>query len=343
MARIYKREGKKGTIYYVDYVENGKRARKRIGRSKELAELTLKDLEVRIEKEQAGFPQIKPISVEELIEKFFIHTAGHLKEKSTERYREIVSHFNNFCKTRKIVNFSDVNNSELESYKQQRYEKVKPITVNHELTILHTFFEYAKKFGYTRKNPVEGITRYKVNKKIVRFFSEEEIKLILENCTERLYPIFLTLANTGMRKGELLNLEWPDIDFEARKIRIRIKDFWTPKTGEERDVPLNNQLCNFLKKLYENKKEGRWVFSTTGGQQPRHLREDLIRLCKRLNIEKANLHTFRHTFASHLVMKGVDLPTVQKLLGHRDISTTMIYAHLAPNHLAGAVKKLSFS
>ena len=73
-----------------------------------------------------------------------------------------------------------------------------------------------------------------------------------------------------------------------------------------------------------------------------HLREDLVKICMKIGIEPANIHTFRHTFASHLVMNGVDLPTVQKLMGHSNITTTMIYAHLAPEHLKGAVDKLEF-
>jgi len=69
----------------------------------------------------------------------------------------------------------------------------------------------------------------------------------------------------------------------------------------------------------------------------------MIQIAKQAGIEDlTKLHTLRHTFASHLVMQGVDLPTVKKLMGHSDIQTTMIYAHLAPDHLADAVDKLAF-
>ena len=80
-----------------------------------------------------------------------------------------------------------------------------------------------------------------------------------------------------------------------------------------------------------------------GGRLKRKLRQDVINIAKRAGLEGlTKVHTFRHTFASHLVMCRVDLPTIQKLLGHADIQTTMIYAHLAPDHLAGAVDKLKF-
>ena len=84
-----------------------------------------------------------------------------------------------------------------------------------------------------------------------------------------------------------------------------------------------------------------------GSELTRHsknwLRDQLKKIAKRAEIaDLTRLHTLRHTFASHLVMNGVDLPSVQRLMGHSDIQTTMIYAHLAPEHLANAVKKIGF-
>ena len=80
-----------------------------------------------------------------------------------------------------------------------------------------------------------------------------------------------------------------------------------------------------------------------GGRIRVKLREKLIQIAAKAGIENlTKLHTLRHTFASHLVISGVDLPTVKKLMGHSDIQTTMVYAHLAPDHLADAVDKLTF-
>lgn len=167
------------------------------------------------------------------------------------------------------------------------------------------------------------------------------MKEVLVHCGKRFYPIFLTLASTGMRLGELINLEWKDVDFERKVISIKVKDFWEPKNSRPRAIPMTNKLLEVLNAV---NKSTRWVFATRNGNQlnRNHLRESLAKLCMKIGIEPANIHTFRHTFASHLVMSGVDLPTVQKLMGHSDIKTTMVYAHLAPEHLKGAVEKLKF-
>lgn len=77
-----------------------------------------------------------------------------------------------------------------------------------------------------------------MTKKSPRFFDNDEIKLIMENCEERLYPIFGTLLYTGMRMGEMRNLEWDDIDFKNRLIRIRVKKFWEPKNSKPREAYL---------------------------------------------------------------------------------------------------------
>ena len=110
-------------------------------------------------------------------------------------------------------------------------------------------------------------------------------------------------------------------------------------------------IYNALYELLQNSKQhnaatlgSRYVFcAKDGGKLRTKLREKLIKVAKQAEIQDlTRLHTLRHTFASHLVMQGVDLPTVMKLMGHADIQTTMIYAHLAPDHLADAVNKLTF-
>ena len=183
-------------------------------------------------------------------------------------------------------------------------------------------------------------------KKLPRFLSIKECRLLLDNSPENLRNIFYVFLNTGMRKAELENLEWSDIDFKRRRIRIHRKEFWHPKTGE-RDIPINQGTHNLLKRLKAQNDKGlnsNFVFpNEDGGRISDKLREQLIVIARKADIKGlTKLHSLRHTYASHLVMNGVDLPTVQKLMGHADIQTTMIYSHLAPDHLAEAANKINF-
>jgi integrase len=221
-------------------------------------------------------------------------------------------------------------------------------TINFEIDTLRTIFNLAIKWEYLKENPTQKITRLKVSdSKAPRFLTKEECRRFLDHCPDNLRPIYLTFLNTGMRKAELENLEWADIDFDRRHIKIRRKPFWKPKSGE-REIPINQQLFDLLTRLKKANDRGvksNFVFPHTDGSKLKtKLRRMLIRVAEEAGIENlTTLHALRHTFASQLIMKGVDLPTIQKLLGHSDIQTTMIYSHLAPDHLADAVEELSLS
>jgi integrase len=229
------------------------------------------------------------------------------------------------------------------SHHTRRGAKAK--TINFEVACIGTAFNLAVKWNYLKENPTKGVTKLKVEKsKQPRFLSTEEIDRLLKFAPADLYPIIFTFINTGMRKAELENLQWGDVDLKRRQISIRAKATWLPKTGE-RIIPINDKLLEVLEshKANANKlTKDSYVFGEPDGSKLKSkLRDQFIRVAKKAAIEDlTKLHTLRHTFASHLVMKGVDLPTVQKLMGHSDIETTMIYSHLAESHLVDAVNKL---
>ncbi len=205
-------------------------------------------------------------------------------------------------------------------------------TRNMELGTLRTIFNQAIKWDYLKENPTKGVNMLKVtDAKPPRFLTDEECEKLQANCGTYLYPIFFTFLNTGMRLSELLNLEWVDIDFKRKKIKIRRKEFWIPKTGE-REIPMSRGMFDLLQKLKkENGMNSNFVFHGTDGKKLKiKLRKELMKITEKCGFpDVTKIHSLRHTFASHLVMKGVDLPTVQKLMGHSDIQTTMIYSHLA--------------
>jgi integrase len=220
-----------------------------------------------------------------------------------------------------------------------------PRTINYELKTLGAIFRFGKKQGLCHDNPCENITYLKIKTgETPRFLTNDECRSLLENSIEKYRGVFLTFLLTGLRLGELINLQWGDIDFRRRILKVQRKHDWEPKAGE-REVPLNDELVTLLRKRRSPKVEkSDYIFTHEDGRKlGAKLRNTLVSTARRAGIENlTKIHSLRHTFASHLVMKGVDLPTVMKLMGHSDIQTTMIYAHLAPDHLAGAVNKLDF-
>jgi len=357
MGSIYKRRGS----WYVDTRLQGRRYRKRVGKSKHLAELALKDLELKAERNQLGFLERKEIPLSAFLDEFRTYSQANHRPATVARYKAVVQNFSQFVQERtKLHRLSQITVDTLEKYKIHRRsvpvarnggdpgrvtgravgQGAKGYTINFELGALRTMFNLAVKWGYLEKNPISGIRFLKTDdSKSRRWLTEEECRALLEFSSDEDRPIFLTFLNTGMRRAELVNLEWKDIDFEKRTLRIQRKSFWLPKTGE-REIPLNDDA---LLALHQLPRRGNFVFAkkSGGSLDADNLRVRLIRTAQRAGIpDLTELHALRHTFASQLLMSGVDIPTVQKLMGHNRVETTMIYTHQTPDHLRSAVAKL---
>jgi len=342
MATLRVRNG----TYFADYRINGRRIRKKLGRSKRIAELALKDIEVKIARGELGF-EAKDSDLDRLFEEYLTYSQTNHSPASQKRYKAILANFEGFLSNYPyLTKTSHLVPKLFEDYKTFRKEEgAANKTVNIELQTLGAMFNLALKWGYATANPVKGVSQLKEdNGKKPRFLSQGECRILLENCGEDLYPVFYTFLNTGMRKGELENLEWSDVDFERRKIKIQIKNGWRPKTSE-REIQMNDGLFELLKKHKAETQNGlSYVFHKKGAPiEPNLLRKRLMSITKKCGFpDVTKIHTLRHTFASHLVMKGVDLPTIKKLMGHSDIETTMIYSHLADEHVDKAVERLDF-
>lgn len=339
MARIYSRSGKKGTHWYVDYSVDGRRVRKRVGRSKKLADLALSDVQVKIERKELGF-QTKDKNLADFIAECLDYAKTNKSHGSYVRNEIVLRTFKEFAK---IERLRGITPQLIESYKKFRLEGgTKASTINTELNTLKAALNRAVALGYLPSNPCREVKKLKTPRKQVRFLSRDEVRKLLEAGNGRMRPIVETLLYTGLRRDELTHLTWVDVDLQRRVVAVQAKDGWHPKDYEVRHIPMAPRLHELLKSL--PRKENPWVFSTSNdGPHLGHiLSRDFRKLLKHCGIKGASLHTLRHTFASHLVMNGTDVYTVQKLLGHSSIKTTEIYAHLAPDFLKAAVEKLAF-
>ena len=228
----------------------------------------------------------------------------------------------------------------------------------------NSIFQYAKSLRLIRKNPMEGVIRPKRQKQIdeekytAPFYTKEEVLHFLQiakKYPDPLYPLFHTLAFTGLRKGELLALRWKDIDFKRGTLSVKqtlttVENwklaFQTPKTEKSlRTISIDNQTLQilhqwilkqkafFLKTGKQPKKDGQQLLFATEENKPYYLdflNHNLNIILKEHDLKYITVHGFRHTHCSLLFESGASLKEVQVRLGHTDIRTTMdIYTHVS--------------
>ena len=157
--------------------------------------------------------------------------------------------------------------------------------------------------------------------------------------TDYLKPMVLLALNTGMRRGEIFDLQANDIDFKLNQITVRGQ---TSKSGKTRYIPLTDEGQSVLTTWCNRTGSRKLVFPSpvTGGRFD-NINKAWRNLMEQAGIENFRFHDLRHSFASKLVMRGADLYVVKELLGHASIETTQRYAHLAPEHKARAVELLN--
>lgn len=247
-----------------------------------------------------------------------------------------------------------------------------PATINRDVTRLKAALSKAVEWEILNNHPLAQLKPLKTNNStIIRYLSKEEelqLRTALKEREERikkrrengnqwrlqrgyktlrefssccfvdyLQPMILLAINTGMRRGEIFQLTWSNVNFERCILTIAAV---TAKNGRERHIPLNQEILIVLKTWRKQMKGKNLVFPGKDGESFDNIYKSWKNLLREANIVNFRWHDLRHHFASKLVMSGVDLNTVRELLGHSDLTMTLRYAHLAPEHKARAVAKL---
>lgn len=215
-------------------------------------------------------------------------------------------------------------------------------TTNNTLSALRALLTHAADEKMLRDVP--RVKWQKVAPTKFDFFSFDEAGRLLEHAP----PLVVVALRTGMRIGELVALQWKDISLERQHVTVSRAVWWdgdgkkhegAPKNHRARTIPLTADALTALKGIH--RRTG-YVFVDDAGLQlrPTQCKWPLWRAQDAARLRRTGPHVLRHTFASHLVMRGVSLPAVQALMGHSTIQMTMKYAHLAPDHLRAAVDAL---
>ncbi len=227
----------------------------------------------------------------------------------------------------------------LHGYVQARRLKVKPATVNRELALLSVALNHARTLGYTAvPNATRGLKLREPETRL-RWLTEAEATRLLDAArTSKAHYLadWLRVAlDTGMRAGELCSLRWGDV--LADRLTVQAAN---SKSGRSRTLPLTPAAQGALRR---QPKRSVWVFTQPDGSPLKDLRTALRNACNRAGLDPITPHVLRHTCASWLVQRGVDLYLVKAMLGHSTITVTQRYAHLAPEHLQACVQALSLN
>lgn len=230
-----------------------------------------------------------------------------------------------------------------------------PASVNRHVGTLKHMFQKAVDWEMVSEDVAKRVRKIKLtpeNNRRLRYLSFDESATLLNCCTKHLKPIVAFALNTGCRKGEILKLTWDRVDLKHGFILLD-----DTKSGKRREIPINRTVRAVLQGIVR-RLDVPYVFVNPdtakerpsvkegGNKRPasgRYLdiKRSFGNACRKAGIQDFRFHDLRHTFASQLVMNGVDITTVSKLLGHATLTMTLRYAHLAPDHLQSAVDVLS--
>lgn len=267
----------------------------------------------------------------------------NLSPATIDTYCNTLRNFHKYCVKNEIVNVEDVKAKDVKGYLRycQKVRKNNPVSINHKLRNLRMFFNYIIEIDAIEENPAKQINKIKEDVKIDTF-TEYHVKQMLgyfrrlkyrdkNFWSYRGYTIIVTLLGTGVRLGELCNLKWKDIDLINHTMTV------FGKKRKMRSIPLTTKLVKelseyqiFCKQFFGNLSE--YVFTTR--ENTRMTSSAVQNVFKRLknvmNFKDVRLsaHTFRHTFAKNWILSGGDVFSLQRMLGHQQVQTTMIYVNL---------------
>ncbi len=237
---------------------------------------------------------------------------------------------------------SKVSSFDIARYRKQRVEALAAeATINRELAVVSHLFGKAMEWGWTPTRP--KIVRFKEDKGRIVYLTSEQCQRVIEaskhDLSPHIHPFTVIALSTSMRMSEILSMTREHVDVQRKRIFIP-----SAKAGA-RDQPVTTELATFLAEHIEALPKGcEWLFPSIASKNGRLA---TIRKAHRRVIKAAGLdpdvivrHTFRHTAITHLVQAGVDLPTVQKISGHKTLAMVGRYAHANGAHIDAAMDKL---
>ena len=330
------------------------------------------DVQAEKSKNQQEAIALRDKTLENFIDNHYETWAVANQKRGQETVDSVKSAFADFLK----LPLPEINTSLVEKWRIKRKKKGrKASTINRNVNALKGVLSRAVEWEVIKEHPFKKVKDLKVDKSPnVRYLTEEETEQLLAALAERdeeikqarergnahrkqrgyelmpclvdlayadrMTPLIILALKTGMRRGELFDLRWQEVNFSTKQITV-LGD--NAKSNHTRHIPLNPTALNTLKKWKKQTSKPKpdcRVFPADDGGRLDNVKKSWASILDKADISQFRWHDMRHDFASQLVMKGVPLNTVRELCGHASMDTTLRYAHLAPGHKTEAVALL---
>jgi integrase len=342
---------KKGNKWYVSWRENGKQREKAVSSDLQIVKKFELQLANRLESQKNGVV-ISNVTFEDLCYEYIEdYSKIYKRERSVERDYLIIKNFKKSCPNIKFVKqFTD---TVLEDFKVIRKKAgISEATINRELGTLKNMMKFAYKKKYLDTDYFSNVQKFKITNGVKKFILEEKyIEKLIKNTSHPYKTAFVLALYAGLRRGEVCNLEWNDIDFENNLIDIKPKMHlkWSPKTNTSiRKAPIHPYLKEYLldlKKISNDKTSFVCFYKERFNRlNEQVLTHYVIRIKASLGLPKEFcFHSLRHTFVSKMAEFGVPTYHISKIIGHSNTNITeQVYTHLKDTSFFKSIEKLEY-
>jgi len=277
------------------------------------------------------------IDIQSFSQKFLSYSALRHSYKTGKDYQNT---FNQLKKYLGNVLLNEMSELKISEFLRDR-RRISVYAAGKDLRYLKCAFNWAIKQNYLLENPCKFIPPFQIPEQQPLFLTQDEFSNlinIIDNST--LKDIVIFAVNTGLRRNEILNLEWEQINLEE-KFLILNNHTHTTKSKRVRTIPLNQNAFEIIEKRANTNQELVFICNNVP-VAPDYTTKKFKKYVIKAGLNpKLKFHSLRHTFASWLVQKGISIYQVSKLLGHSDLKTTEIYSHLSPENFRTAVDMLN--
>jgi integrase len=318
-----KQEEHKEGAYYIRYREGDKQVWERIGDSSARAVHQAETKKTYLAAKASGIPihpegEKPPLMISSTLDNYLEEYRLSHRQESHALMKQTLEEFKAF-NYKNII--SQITRLDLLKYKDWLIQRGRSErTAGNKMLRVQQYLRTVQ-----GQKPGEGLITVKDAKFVERepeVYGEDELERFFAACDPFQLRVFKTLLMSGLRKQELESLTWADVDFTAGTIKVSAKPGFSPKDWEERTIEIPKALLALLQPVAQT--EG-FVFANGRGHRYTHLWDDCNAIAKKAGVTGFHPHKFRSHYATTLLQAGVDLKTVQKLLGHKDLESTMRY------------------